>query len=172
MFLKGISLFLRVCNWASAIDAKDTHFRLYRLSWPVFILIRIQYDKTAKLPKQPRDIQVNTRKHPVTHFVQEDNKTESIKRSYQEKQRLFKKGGKIMASLSITTSIPPPWLTSKSTHHSRRIPSASLILRTGRSSVSVNVTGNNSSSSRSGLLHCSFVSSSLCSSAFHSAFSG
>lgn len=77
-----------------------------------------------------------------------------------------------MASLSITTSIPPPWLTSKSTHHSRRIPSASLILRTGRSSVSVNVAGNNSSPSRPGLLHCSFVSSSLCSSAFHSAFSG
>ncbi|GAY34707.1 hypothetical protein CUMW_012860 [Citrus unshiu] len=77
-----------------------------------------------------------------------------------------------MASLSITTSIPPPWLTSKSTHHSRRIPSASLILRTGRSSVSVNVAGNNSSPSRPGLLHCSFVSSSLCSSSFHSAFSG
>lgn len=73
---------------------KTPHFRLYRLSWPVFILIRIQYDKTAKLPKQPWNIQVNTRKHPVTHFVQEDNKTEKHKTKLPRETKAFQERGK------------------------------------------------------------------------------
>ncbi|KAJ4703625.1 50S ribosomal protein L34, chloroplastic-like [Melia azedarach] len=75
-----------------------------------------------------------------------------------------------MASMSLTTSLSPPWLTKRSTQYSRST-SASLTLQTGRSSVSVNV-ASKSLTSRSGLLHCSFVSYSLNSLAFCSSFSG
>ncbi|XP_031284034.1 50S ribosomal protein L34, chloroplastic-like [Pistacia vera] len=70
-----------------------------------------------------------------------------------------------MASVSTISSLPPPWLTTKTS----RSPSASLTLLTRRSSVSVNVATTNPTS-RSALLHSSFLSSSSLS--FPSAFSG
>ncbi|XP_044460854.1 50S ribosomal protein L34, chloroplastic [Mangifera indica] len=70
-----------------------------------------------------------------------------------------------MASISAIASPPCPWLTTKTSS----APSASLSLLTRRSSVSVNVTARNPTS-RSPLLHCSFLSSSSLS--LPSAFSG
>ncbi|KAK1575162.1 hypothetical protein Q3G72_003132 [Acer saccharum] len=72
-----------------------------------------------------------------------------------------------MASISLITS--PPWLPTKTSQHVRMIPSASLTLRTGRSSVSVNA-ATATTTTRPGLLHCSFLSSSSLS--FASSFSG
>ncbi|XP_065879162.1 large ribosomal subunit protein bL34c [Euphorbia lathyris] len=74
------------------------------------------------------------------------------------------------ASFSIISSSPPPWISTRSVQTSCN-PSASLSLSTGyrsRSNFSMNVTTN--STSRSGLLHCSFLSSSSLS--FPSSFSG
>ncbi|KAH7568803.1 hypothetical protein JRO89_XS06G0053400 [Xanthoceras sorbifolium] len=70
-----------------------------------------------------------------------------------------------MASISLITATP--WLPTKTTQHVR-IPSASLTLLTGRSSVSVNA-ATTTSTTRPGLLHCSFLASSSLS--FPSSFS-
>ncbi|KAL5774304.1 hypothetical protein ACOSP7_011861 [Xanthoceras sorbifolium] len=71
-----------------------------------------------------------------------------------------------MASISLITATP--WLPTKTTQHVR-IPSASFTLLTGRSSVSVNA-ATTTSTTRPGLLHCSFLASSSLS--FPSSFSG
>ncbi|GAV57374.1 Ribosomal_L34 domain-containing protein [Cephalotus follicularis] len=76
-----------------------------------------------------------------------------------------------MASVSIISS-SSPWLTTSSRTITTRSPSASLTLLTGsirRSSVSFNVAN---TTTRSGLLHSSFLSSSLSSLSFPSSFSG
>ncbi|KAJ9168729.1 hypothetical protein P3X46_020222 [Hevea brasiliensis] len=75
----------------------------------------------------------------------------------------------LTASLSTVSCTPPPWVSTRSVPTARG-PSTSLSLFTGskpRSNFSINVFSN--SASRSGLLHCSFLSSSL---AFPSSFSG
>ncbi|EEF39858.1 50S ribosomal protein L34, chloroplastic [Ricinus communis] len=75
------------------------------------------------------------------------------------------------ASLSTISSAPPPqWMSSRS-QQTARCPSASLSLSTGtrpRNKFSMNVISN--STSRSGLLHCSFLSTSSLS--LSSSFSG
>ncbi|XP_050225324.1 50S ribosomal protein L34, chloroplastic [Mercurialis annua] len=73
---------------------------------------------------------------------------------------------------SLSTTAPPPWMSTSRTQQATRSPSASLSISTAtrpRTNFSASVMSN--STPRSGLLHCSFLSSSS-SLSLPSSFSG